>query len=94
MHAQKIRYDDSFIADGEQKKSSNTGNFASLAAPSANHVPSPARQLQQQLEEQYSDTVTAKSVEKYSALTSLSIIIGSCLFLWTGMIALGLFIYR
>lgn len=94
MHARKIRYDDSFIAEEEQKDASETAQVTSVGPLSASHVPSPARQLQQQLEEQFSDSVAIKPIEKYSGLSSISIIVGSCSIFWVGVIALGLFIYQ
>lgn len=94
MHARKIRYDDSFIAEEEQIDAVEAEQVTAASSLSANYVPSPARQLQQQLEEQFRDSVAVKPSEKYSGLTSLSIIIGSCSILWLSMITLGLFVFQ
>ncbi|QTD56233.1 hypothetical protein [Parasphingorhabdus cellanae] len=94
MHARKIRYDDTFIADEDQKNVADTIKVTSTDSLPVDYVPSPARQLQQQLKEQFDDTVAVEKIEKYSGLSSISIIVGSCLALWTGIISLGLWIFQ
>lgn len=94
MHARKKRYDHSFIVEEEDKSSAKNAQVTSVNSASVNYVPSPARHLQQQLEEQLSGSVVAKPFEKYSGLSSIAIIVGSCLFLWAGLIALGLSIFN
>ncbi len=93
MNARKIRYDDSFIAEEEEQSSAKAGQVTSVNSASANYVPSPARHLQQQLEEQLSGSVAAKPFEKYSGLSSISIIVGSSLLLWVGLISAGLSVF-
>lgn len=94
MHARKIRYDDSFIAEEQQIDAVEAVRDNDASSLSASYVPSPARQLQQQLEEQFSASATVKPSKKYSGLTSLSIIIASCSILWLSMITLGLFAFQ
>ncbi|GAA0482121.1 hypothetical protein GCM10009096_25550 [Parasphingorhabdus litoris] len=94
MHARKIRYDDSFIAEKETKNVKDGANVASVNGSSTQYTASPARQLQQQLEAQYVDHAEAQPFEKYSGLSSISIIVASSLFMWGGLIALGLYIAR
>ncbi len=94
MHARKIRDDDSFISKGDQKNALEKSQTASATSPTASYVPSPARRLQQQLEDQFQSTAAVKPADKYSGLVSVSIIVGSSLLLWLGMIALAMFIYR
>lgn len=94
MHARKIRDDESFISKGDQKDALGDVQTASITSRATSYVPSPARQLQQQLEDQFQDTVTVKPVGKYSGLVSLSIIVGSSSLLWLGMFALAMFVYK
>lgn len=93
MQARKIRYDESFIADDEQKVPGDAEVVQPLGSTNASYVPSPARALQKQLEDQLGDSITVQPNEKFSGMFSVGIIAGSSLILWAGLITVGIAIF-
>ncbi|WP_108810008.1 hypothetical protein [Sphingorhabdus sp. Alg231-15] len=93
MNARKIRFDESFVADRDEKPLVTPGEVKALGSSDPIYVPSPARQLQQQLKDQIDDSIASKPAEKFSGLVSISVIVGSSLVLWAGAIGLAVMAY-
>ncbi len=93
MHARKIRFDESFVADQSEKTANGPGEIKALGSSDPIYVPSPARQLQQQLEDQIGDSIAAKPADKLSGLASISVIVGISLVLWAGLFGLAVVAY-
>lgn len=91
MHARKPRYDESFV-DSQPPSGQPSGNsdVKIIGQASAEFVPSPARELQQQIEGRLQNRAVEQPVVHYSGRTNLLIIASSSLLLWAGLLGLGL----
>ncbi|MEO9467960.1 hypothetical protein [Parasphingorhabdus sp.] len=89
MRARKIRYDETFV---EAEPAPDTGEIQLIGSGEASYVPSPARQLQEQLEGRLSETGPLPTEEKLSPRTKLLIIVGSCAGFWATIVAAGFLI--
>ncbi|MEP3224712.1 MAG: hypothetical protein ABJO01_01965 [Parasphingorhabdus sp.] len=93
MHARKIKYDESFIAKEGKVSQQEQETVQAIGENEASYVPSPARKLQQQIEDQMGDTVVSPSTDKYGTIASVAIIVGISLALWTGVATISLVIF-
>ena len=89
MRARKVRYDESFV---EPNPAPETAEVTLVGSGDAAFVPSPARQLQEQLQGRLSESEAVATEEKFSPRTNLLIIAGSCVVLWTMIVAAGFLI--
>ncbi len=90
MHARKPRYDESFVdsppASGQP---SGDAEVKIVGQGHAEFVPSPARELQQQIQGRLQNSAAEQPAGRYSGRTNLLIVASSSLLLWTGLLSLG-----
>ncbi|WP_422343802.1 hypothetical protein [Parasphingorhabdus sp.] len=94
MAVPKIRFDDQFVEEEKQKTAANSPMMTAADFSDLSDSSSPARELHQQLHQQFIDGSVIQPAEKFSGITSISIITGSSIILWTGLIALALSVYK
>lgn len=89
MRARKVRYDETFV---ETEAAPEIGEVQLVGTDDASYVPSPARQLQEQLQGRLNETEAEAADEKFAPLTNLLIIVGSCIAFWGAIVAAGFLI--
>ncbi|MEO0440024.1 MAG: hypothetical protein AAF067_04015 [Pseudomonadota bacterium] len=90
MHARKPRYDESFVdSPPTARRPSEDADVKIVGQGSAEFVPSPARELQQQIQGRLQTGAVEQVAGRYSGRTNLLIIAGSSLLLWAGILSLG-----
>lgn len=95
MRAKKVRYDETFIDTEPAVKADpapKSGEVELVGSGEASYVPSPARQLQEQLEGRLNKTEAVPEDEKFSPRTNLLIIVGSCAGFWAAIVGAGFLI--
>ena len=93
MYARKLRYDENFIAPRNRAGSSS---IRSADVTESQPVASPALALQGELQARIANKVSAsflQNEEKYSSITSLTIIVSGSILLWSCIIAAIIAIY-
>ncbi len=93
MAAPKIQFDDQYDREQKQKNTAEIPPMVASDFSDLHHSSSPARELHQQLHQQFGVGTAIQPVDKYSGITSVSIIVGASIILWAGLIVLGLSIY-
>ncbi|MEL6875548.1 MAG: hypothetical protein AAGM33_08715 [Pseudomonadota bacterium] len=90
MHARKPRYDESFVdSQPTSRQSSGDADVTIVGQGNAEFVPSPARELQQQIEGRLQNGAAEQLAVRYSGRTSLLIVTSLSLLLWAGLLSLG-----